>query len=293
MRQLSENPRCSWIKLAPQVISTMSKTDAAIRPKKQASPDVSANIDGGRSRAGRRPKAASDSESAGLTRETIVAHALSLAQDEPVSEITTARLARDLGVAPGLIYYFMGSRDDLLSAVFNEALKRRVAQYPALTGHWREDMEALLKQTLRFQLQWKGITTYVATNNRYRLFQRVEPGQTDYGLVFFDRLGRILESGGFSPDRAAMAYHLLMLFMTSVANAHVQRQEPSQHQPYLLDHLAMFSPTDYPGAHFLMPAFAKITTDATVGEGLQLLLDHIDGWRHSADTHVPLTKPAS
>jgi len=270
----------------------MSKTDTDTRLKKRASPSVPDNADGARSRVGRRPKAAGDSNSAGLTREAIVAHALALAQDEPVSEITTARLARDLGVAPGLIYYFMGSRDDLLSAVFNEALKRRVEQYPELTGDWRRDMEALLAQTLRFQLQWKGITTYVATNNRHRLFQRVEPGQTDYGLVFFDRLGRILKNGGFDPERAAMAYHLLMLFMTSVANAQVQRQEPAQHQAYLLEHLSMFNVADYPGAYFLMPAFARLTTDATVEEGLRLLLDHIETWRPAASPHVHSSVPA-
>lgn len=259
----------------------MPKTDTASRPKTPTGRPTLEPAEATRSRAGRRPKAIGDNAAAGLNREAIVAHALALAQDEPVTEITMARLARDLGVAPGLIHYFMGSRDDLLSAVFNEALKRRVAQYPPLTGQWREDMEALLTQTLRFQLQWKGITTYVATHNRYRLFQRVEPGQTDYGLVFFDRMGRILESGGFSQAQAAMAYHLLMLFMTSVSNAHVNRQEPVQHQAYLLDHLSMFPPQDYPGAQFLMPAFARISTQASFEQGLRLLLDGIDRWRSS------------
>lgn len=226
-------------------------------------------------RTGRRSRSG---PAAGLTREQVVAHALALARTEPVEDITVARLARELGVTTSLIHYFVGSRDELLSAVFNRALQARAATYPPLTGRWREDLETLLRQTHRFQLEWKGITTYVATHNRHRLFQRVGPGDVDYGLVFFDRVGRILQSAGLAQRHAALAYHLLMLFLTSLASAHVYRQEPAEHQSYLREHLQLFPPAEYEGAHFLMPEFSGLSTATTFEEGLRLLLDGIEGW---------------
>lgn len=229
-------------------------------------------------RAGRRSRTDSSEGPASVTREQVITHAMQLAQSESVEGITIARLARELGVTTSLIHYFVVNRDELLSAVFNRVLKLRAEAYLPLTGRWREDLETQLLQTHESQLQWKGITTYVATHNRYRLFQRVGPGEVDYGLVFFDRIGRILKSAGLTQQHAALAYHLIMLFMTSVASAHVNRQEPVAHQAYLREHLNQFSSTSFEGAHFLMPEFSSISTATTFEEGRRLLLDGISAW---------------
>lgn len=185
------------------------------------------------------------------------------------------RLARELGVAPSLIHYFTGSRDDLLSAVMNEALRARAASSPVPTGDWRTDLEALLRHTHDMQLKWKGITTYVTSHNRYRLFQRVVPGQQDYGLVFFDRVGRILQSSGLNSRQAAIIYHLLMLFLTSVASAHINQQEPAVHRNFLVRRLAKIDSNEFPGAAFMMEQFAGIDTSTTFEYGLELFLDAI------------------
>lgn len=229
-------------------------------------------------RAGRRPRTPGGEGPASVTREQVLAHAMQLAQSESVEAITIARLARELGVTTSLIHYFVVSRDELLSAVFNRVLKLRAETYTPLTGRWREDLENQLLQTHQSQLQWKGVTTYVATHNRYRLFQRVGPGEVDYGLMFFDRLGRILKSAGLSQRHAALAYHLIMLFMTSVASAHVNRQEPVAHQSFLREHLGSFADDSLEGARFLMPEFSAISTAATLKEGMRLLLDGISAW---------------
>lgn len=248
-------------------VSTTKKADTkAAEPAKRAT------------RAGRRPRGDGAEGPASLSREQVLAHAMALAQSESVADITIARLARELGVTTSLIHYFVGSRDELLSAVFNHTLKIRSESFPELTGRWREDLEAQLRQTHQYQLKWKGITTYVATHNRHRLFQRVGPGEVDYGLVFFDRIGRILKSAGLSRPHAALAYHLVMLFLTAVASAHVHRQEPAEHQAYLREHLELFPRKDYEGAYFLMPEFSRLSTATTFEEGMRLLLDGISAW---------------
>lgn len=213
---------------------------------------------------------------AGVSKDDIVQHAAKLAREEPFSEITIARLSRDLGVAPGLIHYFVGSRDELLSLVINLALKERAESFPEFTDNWRADIEALLKHTIQMQMRWKGITSYVASHNKYRLFQRLEEGERDYGLVFFDRMGQVLRRSALKPGHAALAFHVLMLFVTAVASAAVHRQEPALHKDYILAHLAMFPAAQYPGATFLAKAFTSIDTPKTIDYGLDLLLSGIE-----------------
>jgi AcrR family transcriptional regulator len=238
--------------------------------KKKPVPDLTTEAP---RRPGRRPKSADGEAPSGISKADIIEHAAKLAREEPFAEITIARLSRDLGVVPGLIHYFVGSRDELLSLVINQALKQRAELFPALTDDWRADLEALMRHTIEMQIRWKGITTYVASHNKYRLFQRVEEGERDYGLVFFDRMGQILRRSGLKPSQAAMAFHLLMLFATAVAGAAVNRQEPVLHKSFILAHLAQFPSSHYPGAAFIAKAFSSIDTSKTVEIGLNLLLD--------------------
>lgn len=228
-------------------------------------------------RAGRRAKNPGDGQAPSVTREAIIAHALAIAQHEPVDAITIMRLSRELGVTPALIHYFTGGRDQLLSAVINEAMaseKARIHQ----SGDWRKDLEQLVRKTYAFQMKWKGITTYQQSNNKHRLFQDPKEGEVDHGLRFFNRIGEVLQRSGMPAERAAMAYHLLMLFTMSVATNHLNRQEPSAHKSFLRARHAQLDGTTAPGAHFLLSAFSDITTQATFDVGLQGLLDTIESW---------------
>jgi AcrR family transcriptional regulator len=228
-------------------------------------------------RAGRRAKSATAGEPRSMSRAEIIAHALKIARNEPVGAITIKRLSRELDVTPSLIHYFTGGRDKLLSAVLNEAMTKDTPDQPR-TGNWRGDLEQLLRTSLDFQLKWKGITTYVHTNNRNRLFQDVEDGEEDFGLTFVNRVGKILMDSGLAPERAAMAYHLMMLFLSSVSFAHINRQEPAAHKRYLKDRAAKFDSAQYPGVAFIMSDFVEITTKTTFEAGLRGLLNTFESW---------------
>lgn len=237
-----------------------------------------ASLDARPRRAGRRPKMGGTPS---LTREVVINHLIGLAQREPFSEITVVRVGRELGVVPSVIHYFLGSRDDMLSLVFNQALKELVELSPPLSGAWRTDAEGHLRQAYETLLKWRGITTYMAAQNRYRIFQNVPEGEVDFGLVFYDRMGRIFQAGGFSSEEAARAYHLLMLFLTSVARAHMFKQEPAAQRETLLAQVQRFSASDYPGASFMIGAFIGLDTESTFESGLKLMLDGFEAWRAS------------
>jgi AcrR family transcriptional regulator len=228
-------------------------------------------------RAGRRPKS-SDPDAPALSRAVVVQCAAALAQKEPITEISMVRLARELGVAPALIHYYVGSRDELLSAVMNFAFKERLESLPPPTGDWRADLEAVARTSHRMHARWPGLATYIATHNRFRLFQKVQPGETDYGLAFFDHVGRILQNGGFAKEQAALAYHLLMLFLVGVGAATAQRQTPAEHGEFIVGYVSKSDPRKWPGAAFLSKPFSKIDDRSTLEGGLELLLDGFASW---------------
>lgn len=189
------------------------------------------------------------------------------------------RVARELGVAPGLIHYYLGSRDSLVSAVINFAFKERVEALPPRMGNWRKDLECVARSAVEVTARWPGLATYSLTHNRFRLFQQVAPSETDYGLVYFDHVGRILHEGGFSSDQGALVYHLLMLFVSSISAELENRQAPGVHHDFIVGYVSQFDRTSIPGASYLVAPFAGLDTAKTFESGLHLLLDGFEAWR--------------
>ncbi len=228
-------------------------------------------------RAGRRPKPADGTVE--LSRDVVVARAARIAQQESLDELSMVRLARELGVAPGLIHYYVGNRDALISAIVNLAYRERIEAMPALTGDWRHDLREVARVSLGTMRRWRGVAAYVAAHNRSRLFQRDSGDEVDWGLAFFDHACRILKQGGFTAAQAGMAYHLLMLFLVGVGSAEANRQMPAAHRDFILGYLARPEAADRVGARFVADPFTRIDAEATVEAGLELLLDGFERWR--------------
>ncbi|MDN7576845.1 TetR/AcrR family transcriptional regulator [Burkholderia contaminans] len=242
-------------------------------------------------RAGRRPK--SDAPGSELSRDAIIRSAVELAQKESISEVSMVRVAREIGVAPGLVHYYVGSKDDLLSAVLNTAFRERVLALPAMTGDWRVDLEGVCRSTLETLSRWPGIANYFATQNRFRLFQRVQPGETDYGLAYFDHLGRILEHAGFAPAQAALAYDLTMMFVTSISVEFANRQAPGEHKEFIVRHVSQFERKVIPGAAFLVEAFADIDSEKRLDAGLKIMMDGFETWLSKPPAEARARRKAS
>lgn len=241
-------------------------------------------------RAGRRPKA-EGSKKSDVSREVVVQCAVSIAKTESLSEVTMVRLGRELGVAAGLIHYYMGSRDGLISAVINQSFKGRLEQLPGLTGEWRNDALAFARSSVKSLEDWPGMATYALTENRFRLFQRVAPGETDYGLAYFDHIGRMLQRANFIGPSAAVAYHLLMLFISVIAAEKENKQSPGLHADFISGYLARYSEQEYPGASFLAAPFVGIDSETTFEKGLAVLLDGVEPWRAAPASPVAKTTP--
>lgn len=228
-----------------------------------------------------------------ISREQILERATELARTEPLGEISMVGLARDLGVAPTLIHYYVGSHDDLISGVVNRYFRERASRMPALTGDWQEDLRIDATHTFRLNLEYGGVLRYTMSHNRFRLFQRVSPGETDFGVVYLDRTAETLRRAGFTAEQAALAYHLLSLYVMSSSYAEVSKQLPAYHEHYIRGQIATHPLDTLAGAHFIAEAFASLDSDTAFPAGLQLLIDGFAGWLDRKEAPPPRRRPTA
>ncbi len=222
-----------------------------------------------------RPKsgALADAITPALSRDQILDRATTLAQIEPLGEISMVGLARELGVTPASIYYYIGSRNDLISGVVNRYFKKRFSRQQALTGVWHEDLKREAMLSFDLGLEYGGVMRYIMSHNRFRLFQKVSAGEIDYGILYLDRMAGILSGAGFSRSHAALCYHLLSQYVTSSCYAEITRQLPAFHERYILEQIAAQPVEQLPGAHYIGEAFSKLDSAASFPQGLGLLIE--------------------
>lgn len=220
-------------------------------------------------------------DEATVSRATILQHAIGLTKHTPLDEISMVQLAKDFGVAPGLIHYYLGGRDKLVSGVLNNYYRERLNKLPSLTGNWRSDIEAIARISFKVAVENPGVSIYVSSHNRFRLFQDVEPGEVDYGTAFFSHVASAFMQGGFSPEQVALAYHLLAQFLLASGVAEAARQIPAYHQEFIRKRLESAPAHNYPGAHYVSSAFAALDSSTAFGQGLKLLLDGFESWQQT------------
>ncbi|WP_252374489.1 TetR/AcrR family transcriptional regulator C-terminal domain-containing protein [Hydrogenophaga sp. 2FB] len=261
----------------------MATTKAGTIPRSTPAKKSAASPADAPRRRGRPPKA--EQVIAGTTpllaREQVIERAVQMAKVEPLAELSIIGLAREFGVTPALIHYYIGSRDDLISGVVNLYFKTRVERLGGLTGDWRADVEHHARQSYALMVEYGGVLRYIMSHNRFRLFQQVAPGQTDYGLVYLNRMAQIFRDGGFSPEHSAMGYHLLAQYTMTAAYAEVSRQLPAAHAKFIVKRIEQAPEAEYGAAHFMAEPFARVDAESAFEAGLELLLDGMERWRAS------------
>lgn len=188
-------------------------------------------------------------------------------------------LAREFGVTPALIHYYVGSRDDLVSGVVNRYFEERVRRFGPPTGDWRRDLERIARITYDMSIEYGGVMKYIFSHNRFRLFQKTAPGETDYGLEFFEHFARVFRDGGFTAREGALGYHLLLQYVLSAAYAQVGRQLPAEHEQFVYERLTAGPKEAHPAARFLARPFSQLDAETSFRTGLELLLDGFAAWR--------------
>jgi len=229
---------------------------------------------------GRPPASAGDQ----LSRAAIIAHTLELAKTTPLHELSVVAVARDLGVAPGLVHYYLGSRDKLISGVMNGFYRLIATDWPPPTEDWRADLDSAGRRLHRFHVEYVGIAAYVTAHNRFRMAQLVEPGEVDYGLLLFDRFVGVVRRLGFDARRTATYAQLLVDFLVTSATSTLRRRWPDEHAAFMERVFSRLDPAVYPHASFVRRDFISTSAQSAFEAGWSLVLAGIESERALALT---------
>ena len=110
---------------------------------------------------GRPPKAVQAGATQMISREQIIERAVQIAKVEPLAEISIMGLAREFGVTPALVHYYIGSRDELISGVVNTYFKARIEKLAPLSGDWRSDVEGHAYASYAKMIEYGGVLRYL------------------------------------------------------------------------------------------------------------------------------------
>jgi hypothetical protein len=243
-------------------------------------------------KAGRSPKASSrkatvlrrrgrpsGAESALLDRATILSIAVQLTKSMPLTDISMIRVARELGVTPALIHYYMGGggRHAVTSGVMNFFYSELVKDWPQdLGSDWRHHLEVVAGAVYRGFIRYPGIAAYAVSHNRFRMIQSTSKSEVDYGIQFFERFTRAVMAIGFDAHSTITYSHLLIEFIISSAHATVRHLWPGEHKDFLNRKLSTLDPTQFPATHFVRESLINLNASEAFTIGLGLFLQALE-----------------
>jgi AcrR family transcriptional regulator len=233
-----------------------------------------------------RRKASRDAFRAGdLARDSIIERAMELTKTEPLSAISMVRLAKSLNVRPGTIHYHLGSRDALVSGVMNRFYRGLLgdleAADPAAT--WQEEVRRIGWVWLNARLVHSGVASYVASHDRFRVFQKTQDGEDDYGARYMDRVFTLLRNAGFTDKLAVECWHLMALYADATAQTISMGHAPAAHSKFLLDRARRHDAAMFPGLAFGLPALARLDARDAFNRTLDDLIAGLERRRIAAD----------
>ena len=216
-----------------------------------------------------------------VTREAAIDLAYDWAKTQSLGSVSFVQLAKELDVVPGSLHYHIGTKDDLASAILNRFyrdLLRYLQDIPADLP-WRDRIRRFAQTLMECERDHRGAAEHIQTRAKFRIFQKVRSGETDYGAAYLDWAFTLLREAGFDAQTAAMLYHVLALHCLSTAVSANTRLEPAAHEDFLTEKAASYPTGAMPGLEFGLAAFGRVKADDAFQIGLDALLDHFEKLR--------------
>lgn len=132
-----------------------------------------------------------------LSREQIVTHAMTLADEDGIEALSMRRLAQRLGVQAMSLYHHVANKDELLDSMIDRVFAQ--VPPPVASGAWREEMRARAHAMRSVLLTHPWAVPLMDS--------RTNPGPAV--LTHHDAVLGSLRGGGFDIALAAHAFSLL------------------------------------------------------------------------------------
>ena len=142
-----------------------------------------------------------------LTRDRVVAAAVTVMRSEGLQKLTLRRLATQLDTGPASLYVYFRNVADLHASVLDELLGEVDLGPVGASGEWRDRVEAIL-------------SSYVGVLMRYPPLARSALLARQSGPHYLDlveAIVKLLRDGGVDAGRAAWGVDLLLQVATSTA----------------------------------------------------------------------------
>ena len=211
-----------------------------------------------------RPPRRGAGQRAGLSRETVLAAARRIADDEGVDRLTMRRLAGELGVMPNALYTYVPDKDALLDALLDDLLAGIDSGDPA-EGDWRDGLVRVMDSSRRLLLAHPRLAPVFLAR------PGLGPNAARLGETTFELLRR----GGLEGERAVEAFRILLIYSLGFAAFQAPRLQgdPVERTRQVETTFAGLPEDRFPEMRRLAAPLADPTTDRHFHTGLRWLLD--------------------
>ncbi|MFD2467376.1 TetR/AcrR family transcriptional regulator [Amycolatopsis silviterrae] len=157
-------------------------------------------------------------ESAGLTREAVVAAAEAVAERAGVAKLSLRAVATELGVSPTAIYHHVRDRDELLDAVADAFVFRKVLRRLPRKADPLDRVRVIAKRLRRAGIEHPGLLSAIVGY----IPEQSPSAQMDCAeLIISDLL-----DAGAAPDRAIVLYRAVVMLCVGDAIAYANYARP-------------------------------------------------------------------
>ena len=181
------------------------------------------------------------------------------------------RVAGDLGVTRGSIHYHLNRREDLAAAVFNLFTQEMLARWPAPSGSWRSDLEAISTVMYHYFLRYAGVSAYFASRNRFQILLAAIEQDSGPVMEFQERLFAAVRAVGLDAPRSATYASLLIQFIHNSAHHTAAHEWPAEERK-LATYFAKVSTTQFPSIAFMRDSYVRLDGKVAFEAGLGLIL---------------------
>lgn len=206
-----------------------------------------------------------------LTRDSVVAEAMALLDQEGLEALTMRSLADRLGVVPNALYRHVKDKGDLMDGVLDRVTSLVEVPDPALG--WRAGFTALATNIRATMLAHPAIANLVIAR------PNLGPNSIIIGEFGF----AVTLAAGFTPAHAERSLNLVLTYTLGFVALEVPRiHEPEVSAEELQQIYEGIPPELFPNTLVVQPGPGELVTQAQFEFGLERVMDSLAGFEGEA-----------
>jgi AcrR family transcriptional regulator len=164
-----------------------------------------------------------------ISREVCIARAYELCDEIDIQKLSLTLLAGAVGVSPTTIRHHLRNRKALTPALFELFFSDVAKRFPPLTGDWQADLEGFMMTYMSVKLRKRGFAAYFF---EHRFSKELDPFASAPAKAVVGRALHVMRSAGLSTRDAALAWHLMVHLLSSIAYTNARGLTPADHASF-------------------------------------------------------------